>query len=162
LFASGLLNDKNKSYRQLQHRLYIIMALWLPPLWRLMLAVSMVHIMWQATPWYQPLAWLDLLLSWHVPLANLISTLLAVLAVFGTLSILLGFVGRFGAIILFFPIGFDIATRGLLWDNALALVCALCIALLGSGRFSLWQPEEALFTQRHGEVVIAELDTSGG
>ena len=162
LFASGRLKNENKRYRQLQRRLYIIMALWLPPLWRLILAMAMVRIMQQASPWYQPLAWTDLLLSWHVPLPDILATVLAVLAVMGTMSVLLGFVGRFGAILLFFPIGFDIATRGLLWDNALALVCALCVALLGSGRFSLWQPEEALFTQRHGEVAVDVGDTSGG
>ena len=68
----------------------------------------------------------------------------------GTLLVLFGFMGRLGAVLLFFPIGFDIATRGLLWDNGLALVCALCIALLGSGRFSLWQPEDAFISQRSG------------
>jgi CDP-diacylglycerol--glycerol-3-phosphate 3-phosphatidyltransferase len=150
LFASGRLQGENETYRRLQHRLYVIMALWLPPLWRLILTVGMLHILQQVTPWYRPQAWLELLASWHVPLPAVPATALSVTAVVGTLLVLFGFMGRLGAVLLFFPIGFDIATRGLLWDNGVALVCALCIALLGSGRFSLWQPEDAFVSQRSG------------
>jgi uncharacterized membrane protein YphA (DoxX/SURF4 family) len=115
-----------------------------------MLTVGMLHILQQVTPWYRPQAWQELLTFWHVPLPAAAATALIVTAVVGTLLVLFGFMGRLGAILLFFPIGFDIATRGLLWDNGLALVCALCIALLGSGRFSLWQPEDAFVSQRRG------------
>lgn len=160
LFASGHLNDENKRYRQLQHGLYVMMALWLPLVWRLVLTVAMFHIMQQATPWYQPQTWLDLLIGWHVPLATIPATVLAVLAVLGTLSVLFGFIGRLGAILLFFPIGFDIATRGLLWDNGLSLVSALWIALLGSGYFSVWQPEEAVVSRRSGEVESDVVETA--
>jgi len=159
LFASGRLNSENKRYRHLQRRLYVLTALWLPLVWRIMLTFALFHMMRQVAPWYQPQAWLDLLLSWHVPLASVLATALTVLAAVGTLFALLGFMGRLGAILLFFPIGFDIATRGLLWDNGLALVCALFVALLGSGYFSLWQPEDAFISRRGAKVETADVNT---
>ena len=150
LFTAGYLQADNAAYCRIQRLLYLTMARHLPPLWRLLLALSMVLILQAALPWYRPQAWLELLLSWHVPLPDLLATLLSMTAVLGTLLVLFGFMGRLAAIILFFPIGFDIATRGLVWVNGLALVCALCISLLGTGLFSLWQPEDALIVQRHG------------
>ncbi|MDX1415790.1 MAG: CDP-alcohol phosphatidyltransferase family protein [Candidatus Promineifilaceae bacterium] len=150
LFTTGYLTADNQSYLRLQRVLYLVMARLLPPLWRLLLAVSMALIMRSAQPWYRPQAWLDLLISWHIPVSELLATVLSITAVMGIIMALLGFVGRLGAIILLFPIGFDIATRGLNWFNALALVCALCIALLGTGVFSLWQPEEMIVSQRQG------------
>ena len=150
LFASGRLRGDNLTYRKLQRKLYMVMALWLPPLWRLILTVAMLHMMQRAAPWYRPQAWQELLTSWHVPLPSLLAAALSMTAVIGTLLVLFGFIGRLGAVVLFFPIGFDIATRGLLWDNGLALVSALYIVLLGSGYLSIWQPEDAFISQRTG------------
>lgn len=160
LFASGRLQGDNLAYLRVQRSLYRLMALWLPPLLRLILTAAMIHLLQQADPWYQPQAWLELLSSWHVPLPALPAALLSVTAVLGTLSVLAGFMGRLGAVLLFFPIGFDIATRGLLWDNGLALIAALYIALLGSGRFSLWQPEDALVSRRSGTKRSVPDDTA--
>jgi hypothetical protein len=151
LFTSGRLQTTNPAYRRLQRALYLLVARGLPFLWRLLLPLTMLQILLVATPWYQPQAWLDLLLSWHVPIPAVLATLLCVTAVLGTILIFFGIAGRLAAITLFFPIGFDITTRGLLWSNALALTCALCIALFGTGRFSMWQPDEKLVTRRSGE-----------
>jgi CDP-diacylglycerol--glycerol-3-phosphate 3-phosphatidyltransferase len=150
LFTAGYLQTNNQVYLRLQRTLYLLMARGFPPLWRLLLAFSIVIILRSAQPWYRPQAWLGLLLSWHVPWPELLASALSITAVAGTLMVLLGLIGRLGAIILLFPIGFDIATRGLLWTNGLALVCTLCIALLGTGLASLWQPEEAFVAQRRG------------
>lgn len=150
LFSAGHLQSENLAYRRIQRILYVSMARLFPPLWRLLLALSMVLILRSSMPWYRPPAWLDLLLSWHMPLPEMLATALSVTAVIGTMLIFFGFMGRFGAIILLFPIGFDIATRGLVWFNGLALVCAMCIALLGTGLLSLWQPEEAFIVSRRG------------
>ena len=152
LFVNGRLQAANPAYRRIQRLLYSLVARWFPLLWRVLLPLAMLQILRAATPWYQPQAWLDLLLSWHVPIPAALATMLSVTAVLGTILVFLGIAGRLAAIALFFPIGFDIATRGLLWANALALICALCIALFGSGRFFLWQPEERLLTRRSGEL----------
>jgi hypothetical protein len=60
----------------------------------------------------------------------------------------LGILGRWWAILLLIPIGFDISTRGLTWPNGLALVCALMVTLFGSGPYSIWRPEEAFMVRR--------------
>ncbi len=160
LFASGRLSNENQQYRHLQRWLYVLFALWLPLIWRFILTWSMVHMIQQVTPWYRPEAWQALLASWHVPQAAVLTTALTILAVVGSLFALFGFLGRLGAVLLFFPIGFDIATRGLLWDNGLALISALSIALLGSGRFSLWQPEDAFVSRRGGTKQTTPDDTA--
>ena len=151
LFVSGRLQAANPTYRRIQRTLYLLVARWLPLLCRLLLPLAMLQILRVAIPWNQPQAWLDLLLSWHVPIPAALATLLSVTAVLGTILVFLGIAARIASIALFFPIGFDIATRGLIWPNALALICALCIALFGSGLFSLLQPEERLLTRRSGE-----------
>ena len=160
LFASGRLQAANPTYRRLQRSLYLLVARWLPLLWRPLLALTMLQILQAASPWFQPQAWLDLLVSWHVPIPAALATMLSVTAVLGTILVFLGFAARLASIALFFPIGFDIATRGLLWPNGLALICALGITLFGSGRFSLWQPEERLLTRRGGEKEdVTQSDT---
>ncbi len=150
LFTAGILNGEEPAYLLIQRTLYQIMALWLPPLWRLLLAIAMVMILLAAQPWYMPQDWADLLFSWGVPLPGLFAAILSVTAVCAAIMVFLGLAGRIGAIMLLFPIGFDIATRGLVWTNGLALVCAMCLALLGSGLMSLWQPEEDFILQRRG------------
>jgi CDP-diacylglycerol---glycerol-3-phosphate 3-phosphatidyltransferase len=150
LFTAGHLQSENPTYGRIQGLFYLTMARLFPPIWRLLLAISMLLILQAALPWYRPQAWLELLLSWHVPLPEVLATLLSSTAVIGTILVLLGFIGRLGAIMLLFPIGFDIATRGLVQANTLALVCAMCIALLGTGLLSLWQPEDAFIVQRRG------------
>ena len=150
LFTAGYLDSDNPVYRRIQRFLYLSMARWFPPIWRLLLVISMLLIMQAVQPWYRPQAWLELLLSWHVPLPELLAAILSMTAVCATILVFLGFIGRLGAILLLFPIGFDIATRGLIGSNGLALICSMCIALLGTGLLSLWQPENKLIVQRRG------------
>jgi len=150
LFACGHLQESNPHYRRIRHVLYGIMTRWLPPIWRLSLALTLLHILQAANPWYRPQAWLELLASWDVSEPAALAAMLSAVAVAGTVLVLFGIAGRIGAVTLLFPIGFDIATRGLLWDNGLALICALCIAFFGTGYLSLWQPEETFIMRRRG------------
>ena len=143
LMASGRLQATNPTYLRVQRTLYILMAKWLPPIWRVLLTLAMGSILTAVSPLLQPQSWLELLLSWQMPAAPVWASLLSLVAIGGALLVFLGIAGRIAAILLLFPIGFDITTRGLAWNNTLALICALSICLLGSGLFSLWQPEEA-------------------
>ncbi len=63
----------------------------------------------------------------------------------------LGVAGRAAAFVLLFPVGLSIAFGGFNPSRALALGGALTILILGTGIFSLWQPEESLFSRRAGE-----------
>ncbi len=63
----------------------------------------------------------------------------------------LGIAGRAAAFVLLFPVGLSIAFGGFSPIRALALGSALTILILGTGKSSLWQPEESLFSQRAGD-----------
>jgi hypothetical protein len=91
-----------------------------------------------------------LLISWKVPLAGFLTVLLAAAGVVGTMLVALGVLGRPAAMALVFPIGFDIAVRGLQWDNSMALVSAIFLMLFGTGIGSLWAIEERFFKERLG------------
>ena len=59
--------------------------------------------------------------------------------------------GRALSVALSLPIGFDIAGRGLRWDNGAALVAIVMLMLLGPGPFALWPVEEKVIFRRLGE-----------
>jgi hypothetical protein len=59
--------------------------------------------------------------------------------------------GRVWALLLVFPIGFDMVTVGLNLVNGLANVAVIYLILLGTSPFSLWRPEEYFMRQRLGD-----------
>lgn len=150
LFASGRLDSSSQQYQKWHHIFSRLFSSLLPPLWRVLLLIAMSTILAAADPWYRPVAWEALIQSWRLPGTAVLTSLLAATAVIGTALAALGFIGRLWAILLLLPIGFDISTAGLSWQNGLALVCVLMIALFGSGPYSLWRPEEAFMVQRGG------------
>ena len=150
LFASGRLNSGSQAYQKRRQFVSTLFSCRLPLVWRILLAGAMLGILTTAEPWYRPAAWEALIQSWGLPGAAMLASLLALTAVTGTVLVALGVLGRLWAILLLFPIGFDISTAGLTWLNGLALVCALMIALFGSGPYSLWKPEEAFMVRRGG------------
>jgi len=66
------------------------------------------------------------------------------------LLIALGIAGRAAAFMLLFPIGFTIVAAGLTPEARLLLSGVLTVLILGTGRFSPWQPEDRIFTRRLG------------
>ena len=62
----------------------------------------------------------------------------------------LGVLARLLSVALAVPVGFDIAGRGLQWDNALALIATVFLQLLGPGPFALWPAEERFMFRRLG------------
>lgn len=150
LVVSALINPRSLSYQKTQSQFYQLAVRQLPLLWRVALVVTMVSIFVAAESLLQPPAWETLLLAWNVSAAGLLTVLLAVAGVVGTVLAALGILGRPAAMVLVFPIGFDIASRGLQWNNGVALVCAISLMLLGSGIGSLWPVEERFFQERLG------------
>lgn len=155
LVVSGGINPLSPQYRQAQVGMYRLLAQWLPPIWRLVFVASMASVLSQADPLLQPAAWRTLLADWRLPAAGAMASLLTILALAGTALVGAGILARLLAIPLALPIGFDMATRGLQWDNALALVAIVFIMLFGAGPLSLWRPEEAFFSRRLGEQARA-------
>lgn len=66
------------------------------------------------------------------------------------LLILLGIAGRIAALSLMFVMGAAIMFAELNWGNGITLVSTISLVILGSGRFSLWAPEETFLRRRAG------------
>lgn len=156
LVASGRLNPISPIYRRVQHWLYLVATTWLPPLLRLVLVVTMAMIYQNVSARLQPPAWTSLIASWGLPGASVLATGLSLIAITATVMVITGTAGRLAAFLLVFPIGFDVATRGLHWENGLALAGVTCLMLSGTGALSLWQPEERYLLRPAGEAAINE------
>jgi hypothetical protein len=70
----------------------------------------------------------------------------------GTLMIALGAAGRIAALIILFSVGMYVNNFGLNITEALIVVCAAALLYLGTGPFSLWNPEQRIITRRLGEL----------
>lgn len=149
LAVSGALDPAAPGFGRLQGVLYRLFGVWLPPLWRLLLVVAIAAVLRTGWP-LPPLAWRELLAGWGVPAAGVVAGLAATVAVIGGALVGLGVLPRLLSVALAVPIGFDIAARGLRWDNGLALVATIFIQLLGPGRFALWSVEERFVFHRLG------------
>ncbi len=68
----------------------------------------------------------------------------------GVVLVAAGVAARFAAFGMIFPVGLTIAALGLDPVRSAALISVLSVLILGSGRFSLWKPEERLFRSRAG------------
>lgn len=156
LIASGRLSPDNAAYNRVRGVLYRFFARWMPLFWRAGLVVGMWAIYQPIIDWLQPAAWAALLAAWHLPAPGLLASLASLLALVGTALIALGVAGRLITLPLFFPLGFDIATRGLNWANGLAAVCTICLLILGTGPLSLWQPEAGFFARRAAAETIGD------
>ena len=149
LVVSSALDPATPGYSRVQGALYRLFGVWLPPLWRLLLVISVAAVLRAGWP-LPPVAWRELLAGWGVPAAGVVAGLAAALAVVGGALVGLGVLPRLLSVALAVPIGFDIATRGLRWDNGLALVATTFIQLLGPGHFALWPAEERFMFRRLG------------
>lgn len=151
LVAGGSLDPATPRYARTQRFLYRTFAIVLPPAWRLALLLGMVGIFRAATPLTTPAAWQALIAGWGAPPAAFFASLIALIGLAGTPLAALGVLPRVLAVALTLPIGFDIATRGLGWDNVVALVSVTFIQLFGPGPFALWPVEERYLFRRLGE-----------
>jgi CDP-diacylglycerol--glycerol-3-phosphate 3-phosphatidyltransferase len=150
LVVSGAIDPASVAYRRAQSALFRLFAVWLPPLWRALLAVSMIAILRAVWPILPPLAWRDLLAGWGAPAPAVPGIAAALTAIVGSTLVVLGVFGRVLSITLTVPIGFDIAARGLHWQNGLALVCIIFLQLFGTGPLSLAPLDERFITHRLG------------
>lgn len=151
LIVSGAIDPASSLYRRAQSGLYRLFARALPILWRLILAVTMAIVFRAVSPLPVPAAWQQLLAEWGVPAPSRFALALALVGLAGAPLVVLGILPRILALALTLPIGFDIATRGLVGENTLALVSVTFIQLLGPGLFARWPVEERYMFRRLGE-----------
>lgn len=151
LVVSGVIDPNQRGYQRVQGFLYHLFARILPLLWRAILAITLISVLRVVSPLLQPAAWRELITSWGLPGAASLATALSLIAIIGGVLVFMGVLGRVMSIFLTLPIGFDIATRNLNWDNGLALVSVVFILLFGTGPLSLWPIEERYIYRRLGE-----------
>lgn len=149
--ASGQLDPAVPVYLRLRRQAYLWLAKRLPLLWRGTAVIGLTAILSAQSSLFLPQEWVHLLTSWHLPWPPFWAGLVSLIAVGAALAAGAGFMGRLAALLLVFPIAFDVIGRGLLWSNGLALTAVCFIMLFGSGSWSLWQPEERFMTKRAGE-----------
>ena len=124
LVVSGALDPDGARYLAARQSAKSLLLGWLPPLLRAVLGIVLAAE----------------LLSGHVPLL-----------IFGLgVLILAGIAGRISALVLLLPLALIILQDGLNAAVAVLLVCAVSILILGTGKFSLWKPEEQVFSRRAG------------
>ena len=70
----------------------------------------------------------------------------------GTFMIALGAAGRIAALTILFGVGMYVNNFGLNLTEALLVVGAAGLLYLGTGPYSLWNPEKKLINQRLGEL----------
>lgn len=143
LMAIGWLKPDSAVYLRLQRWVFVVATVYVPPLLRIT-AVPALLALFSTLPsslstlftlWQLPGMWVGLLvgLGW----------------VAGT-AVVVGGIGRLFAILLLFPVGFDMMSQGLQWWNGVLVVCAIGVMLLGSGPFALWRPEEQFMVWQAG------------
>ncbi|MEW5959005.1 MAG: CDP-alcohol phosphatidyltransferase family protein [Chloroflexota bacterium] len=153
LVVSGRLDAASAAYRLWRERLHRLVAGWLPALLRLGVAGVSVGFLW---PIVAGAGSRRALLAWPgSPWPHLSADALGLLAVLATVMLALGVLGRLASLGLLAPAAMTVVSAGLHLDNGLLLAGTMALMLLGSGYFSLWQPEEALIRRRAGEKTVA-------
>lgn len=144
----GWLDPATAVYQIWQKRIYRATAVSLPPILRGLLSLCVLNLMGQMMVPVRPLVWAELFAGWGLPSPVALAVFWAAVGMLAVVLVLLGAAGRTAALVLLFPLGFDIAARGLNLSNGLALACTVLLLMLGTGALSWWQPEEK-FMFRH-------------
>lgn len=123
LVVSGRIASASDGYAQLHRGTAVFVTKGVPLLLRL-LAPAAVAWLWLSEPFSG-------------------SVIIASTMVLGVTAVLVGWLGRLGAVMLIISVGIHATVHGLALVTALVLVGAAMILLFGTGPMSLWKPEEA-------------------
>ncbi|MEZ4646427.1 MAG: CDP-alcohol phosphatidyltransferase family protein, partial [Chloroflexota bacterium] len=121
LVAIGWLRPQSAVYRRWQQRIYRAATKWLPPLLRVVLLGTAVTLLTNYSPLFPPSAWRALFTAWHLPWPLPLAILAMLLFLAGVVLLALGVMGRVWALLLVFPVGFDMITQGATWVNGTVL-----------------------------------------
>jgi CDP-diacylglycerol--glycerol-3-phosphate 3-phosphatidyltransferase len=121
--------DKTARLAQFHQRLTIFLPLALRALLAALLVNLIVYLLHQA-----PLAWT-----------------MIVLAGLAALSVVIGAAGRVFALLVVLMAGFSLRAAPLEWRYWFILVCSILLFMSGTGRYSLWKPEDWLIYRRAGD-----------
>jgi CDP-diacylglycerol--glycerol-3-phosphate 3-phosphatidyltransferase len=147
----GWLETNSVTYQSRQHQIYRLFSFYIPPVLRLLFALGVVILIRQIDTLWQPAGWVTLFTGWHLPFPAVVASFLALLGFIAIVMITVGAMGRIMAWLILFPLGFDMIVTGPTPINTIAMSCVIMIMMLGTGAFSLWQPEEPFMYRRAGE-----------
>ncbi len=149
LVVSGRLDPASPAYLAARQKFRHYGAGWLPLLLRG--GVVLVTLFYLFPIVFDSAARRSLLLWPGSPWPTFTADALGLLAVVAAGLLALGVLGRLAALGLLAPTVMTMLAGGLHLQNGLLLVGTVTIMLLGSGYWSLWQPEEELVRLRAGE-----------
>jgi CDP-diacylglycerol--glycerol-3-phosphate 3-phosphatidyltransferase len=151
LIVVGHLDAQSDSYRLWQRQAYQLLTDYLPPVARFVFSGCMLVVVQQLDPVWQPAGWVALFTNWHLPWAALLATFFAIIGLAASVMIALGIMSRIMAIVVMFPLGFDMVVNGANLFNSIAMACGVLVMIFGSGALSLWQPDDNFVLRRAGE-----------
>lgn len=149
LVVSGRLDPASAAYQKARRAASLVFIRWLPLFLRIGVVVLMIEVffrvLWARADLVTLVAWPGLLFP------RFAGSVISLVALGATIMLALGVAGRLAALGLLFVASANILARGLHLYNGLVLVSAIALALLGSGLFSCWRPEDAILTRRAGD-----------
>jgi len=151
LVVSGLVNPASEGYRRARSLARTVLLRWVPVPARAVTVLSLVAEV--STNAGRLSARAMLFQQAGLPFGERAVGLFLILEGLGALLIGLGIAGRAAAFVLLFPVGFTIVAAGLTDGSAVLLSGVLTVVILGTGAFSLWQPEDRIFTRRLGRPM---------
>ncbi|MBN1218875.1 MAG: CDP-alcohol phosphatidyltransferase family protein [Anaerolineae bacterium] len=149
LIASGRIDPLSPQYLALRRNLVIILTYRLPLLLRLLAVVTTANILWLL--WETIVGPASLFVWINVPFSGPIAWSIVGLALVAVIMLAAGVAGRLAAFGLVIVASANILSTGLQINNGLMLVSTISVMLLGTGAFSLWQPEDCFLSRRAGE-----------
>jgi CDP-diacylglycerol--glycerol-3-phosphate 3-phosphatidyltransferase len=151
LIVVGQLDPQSEPYRVWQGQAYRLFTIYLPLVARLVFTGCFLVLIKRWVPFWQPAGWVTLFNNWHLPWPAFLATLFVFIGLVAAAMAALGIIGRVMAIVVMFPLGFDMVVNGANFFNGMAIACGVLIMLLGNGALSLWEPEDRFVKQRAGE-----------
>jgi CDP-diacylglycerol--glycerol-3-phosphate 3-phosphatidyltransferase len=150
LVTSGALPAESAQYQQARTLAKSIMEGWVPAFARPLGTLAAISILLREMPMFS--GWAAYVQSISLGLSDTFFWGLALLSAGALLLFAGGIVGRFAAIPLIALACWDLLAVGFVWPtNGLLLASAIIVLQMGSGYFSLWQPEEQLIRRRAGD-----------
>jgi len=154
LVVSGVWDAASPRYQEVRTWAKKWIEGWLPLAGRCAGALSAVAILWLAAPDFE--RWQQVFGSPANGSASTGAAVFASMGLLATILLLLGAVGRAAALLLMVLASVDVISVGIEPVNAWLLGCATIVLHLGSGRFSIWLPEERFLHRPLGAPTAAE------
>jgi CDP-diacylglycerol--glycerol-3-phosphate 3-phosphatidyltransferase len=150
LVVSHVLDPASRSYQQARATIKQIVEQWLPVVARFVIGIYTGVVLWPLLR--DGMAWLTFATFWELPTDAWLRYGIVAICTAAAVAVLGGIAARLGALVLLALALFHIGVFGIQWQGSGWLfVASIVVAHLGSGRFTLWQPEERWLRTQYGK-----------